>query len=174
MAHLMIEKPGAEEHAPYYGKYIDLVPPGDVIGILRTQIEGTLAALGSVSESRSLHRYADGKWSVREVVGHMIDTERIFGYRALRFARNDRTPLPGFEQDDYIPAAQFDHRPWEGLVRELEAVRRSTLCFFEGLDEAAWMRRGPANGQEVSVRALAYIIAGHELHHMSILRQRYR
>ena len=174
MAHLLIDKPSAGEHAPYYSKYIDLVPPGDVIGILRTQIEGTLATLNSIPESDSLRRYAEGKWSMREVIGHVIDGERIFAYRALRFARNDRTPLPGFEQDDYVPAGQFDQRPWAALLRELEAVRRSTLCFFVGLDEAAWSRSGPASGHEVSVRALAYIIAGHELHHMAILRQRYR
>ena len=169
----MIEKPEPGEHAPYYSRYINLVPPGDVIGILRTQVEGTLATLNGISESASLRRYEDGKWSIREVVGHLTDTERIFAYRALRFARNDDAALPGFEQDDYIRAANFDRRPWDGLIREFEAVRRSNIYFFEGLDEAAWLRRGVASGHEITVRALAYIIAGHELHHMAILRHRY-
>ena len=169
----MIEKPEAGEHAPYYDRYVNLVPPGDVIGILRTQIEGTVATLGSLSEAGSLRRYAEGKWSVREVLGHLIDAERIFAYRALRFARNDATPIPGFEQDDYVAAGQFDKRPWKSLIGEFQSVRRSNLYFFEGLDAPLWLRRGVANGQEITVRALAYIIAGHELHHMSIIRERY-
>ena len=103
----------------------------------------------------------------------MIDTERIFAYRALRFARNDRTLLPGFEQDDYIPAAQFDRRPWADLLEEFEAVRRSNVLMFRGLSEEAWRRAGVANGDGMSVRAAAYVIAGHELHHMRVLREKY-
>jgi len=174
MSNLLIEKPVASEHSHYYSRYIDLVPAGDVLGTLRTQIDGTLAELHGISDADSLRRYAEGKWSIREVVGHLADVERISVYRALRFARKDRTPVPGFEENDYVPAARFDARDWSGLIEEYGAVRRSSLYFFEGLDAEAWERRGVANGQEISVRAIAYILAGHELHHMGILRERYR
>jgi hypothetical protein len=168
-----VERPGPDEYAPYYEKYVGRVASDDVVRTLGAQIETTLAFLQVVSTEDSLRRYAPGKWSVREVVGHMIDTERIFAYRALRFARNDRTELPGFEQDDYMPAARFDERLWHDLLAELEFVRGANILMFRGLDEAAWLRRGVASGCEMSVRALAYSIAGHELHHMEILRTRY-
>ena len=173
MPDLLISKPDASEHAPYFSKYIDLVPDGDVMGTLATQIGVTLSELRNISDSASLQRYAVGKWSLREVVGHMIDTERIFAYRALRIARNDRTKLPGFEQDDYIAAANFDQQPWPGLIDEFYAVRRSNLAMFRGLAEEAWVRQGISNDNELSVRAAAYIIAGHERHHMGIIRDRY-
>src|SRR5436190_1111241 len=124
MANLLIEKPVASEHAPHFTKYVDLVPAGDVLGVLQSQIDTTLAELRGISDADSLRRYAEGKWSVREVVGHLTDTERIFVYRALRFARNDRTPLPGFEENNYVPAARFDAREWSGLIEEYRAVRR--------------------------------------------------
>src|ERR1017187_3186543 len=133
MPDLLIAKPEPSEHAPYYGRYVELVADGDILGTLPRQIGLTLAELRGISEEDSLKRYALGKWSVREVLGHMIDTERIFAYRALRFARNDHTPLPGFEQDDYIPAAQFDQRPWADLQKEFEAVRKSNVLMFRGL-----------------------------------------
>ena len=127
----------------------------------------------SIPESQAGFRYAADKWSIKELVGHLIDTERIFSYRALRFARNDKTPLPGYEQDDYIRHASFDDCSLSELAAELESVRQSTLFLFKHLDEEAWMRRGVASESEVSVRALAYIIAGHELHHRRVLRDRY-
>jgi uncharacterized damage-inducible protein DinB len=173
MPDLLVSKPGAAEHAPYYSRYVDLVADGDILGTLAGQIDGTLVQLRKISQEDSLKRYAPGKWSVREVLGHMIDTERIFAYRALRFARNDRTDLPGFEQDDYVAAAQFDRRPWADLLAEFEAVRRSNLLMFQGLGEEAWVRLGTANGNAMSVRAAAYVIAGHELHHMQVLREKY-
>ena len=173
MPNFLIEIPQTDEHAPYYRKYIDLVPAGDLIAQLRSQIATTVSTLQSVPDADSLRRYAAGKWSLREVIGHLIDSERIFAYRALRFARNDQTALPGFDQDGYIPAANFDGRSWASLVAEFEAVRLTTVYLFEGLAQEAWSRRGTANGQEITVRALAYIIAGHELHHMEIVRQRY-
>jgi hypothetical protein len=173
MPDLLISKPDESEHAPYYGRYVSLVPDGDILGTLAGQIGVTLVELRKITGENSLRRYEPGKWSVREVVGHMIDTERIFAYRALRFARNDRTNLPGFEQDDYIPAANFDQRPWEDLLDEFYAVRRSNLAFFRGLAEEAWMRRGVANNNEMSVRAAAYIIAGHERHHLGVIRDKY-
>src|SRR5450755_1435130 len=162
MPNLLIAKPDASEHAAYYSRYVDLVADGDILGTLAGQIGSTLAQLQKVSDRDSLKRYAAGKWSVREVLGHMIDTERIFAYRALRFARNDRTDLPGFEQDDYIAAANFDQRPWLLLLEEFEAVRRSNVLMFRGLSEDAWQRQGVANGNPMSVRAAAYMIAGYE------------
>jgi hypothetical protein len=173
MLTLTSERPRAGEHAPYYSRYIDLVPPGDVIAQLRSQLDATLATLRAVSAENSLRRYQAGKWSLREVIGHLGDTERIMAYRALRFARNDRTPLPGFEQDDYIVPGHFDQREWSGLLAEFEAVRHSTVALLTGLDPDAWTRSGEASGQEVTVRALAWVIAGHELHHMAIVREHY-
>jgi DinB superfamily len=173
MPDLLIAKPDASEHAPYFSRYIDLAPAGDILGTLATQIGGTLAELRKVSEEDSLKRYAPGKWSVREVIGHMIDTERIIAYRALRFARNDHMELPGFEQDEYVAAAQFDRRPWTLLLEEFEAVRRSSLLMFRGFSAEAWQRQGVANGSAISVRAAAYVVAGHELHHMRVLREKY-
>jgi hypothetical protein len=173
MPDLLVTKPAPSEHAAYYSRYVDLVQDGDVLAALASQIGGTLAHLGKLSDADSLKRYAPGKWSVREMVGHMIDTERVFAYRALRFARNDRTNLPGFEQDDYVAAANFDSRLWKDLQEELAAVRVSSLLMFRGLGEEAWTRQGVANGNPMSVRAAAYVIAGHELHHMKVLRERY-
>ena len=173
MPDLLISKPVASEHAPYYSRYIDMVPDGDILGTLAAQIGVTLTELRKISEQDSLHRYAQGKWSVREIVGHMIDTERILAYRALRFARNDQTNLPGFEQDDYIDAANFNERPWSDLIDEFYAVRRSNIAMFRGLAEEAWTRTGVANDTPMSVRAAAYIIAGHERHHLGIIREKY-
>jgi hypothetical protein len=172
MNELLTEKPAPDEYAPYYSKYIDLIH-GNVMDVLASHIEGSLATLRVVSDSDSLGRYAPGKWSLREVVGHMIDAERIFAYRALRFARDDRTELPGFEQDDYVASAGCDSRPWAGLLFEFEILRRSNVLMFAGFDASAWLRRGKASGNVMSVRAAAYAIAGHELHHMLIVRDRY-
>jgi hypothetical protein len=168
-----VERPDATEYVPYYERYISLVSDGDILITLSRQLDESLALLGSISEEQANHRYAPDKWSIKELVGHVIDTERIFAYRALRFARNDRTPLPGYDQDDYIRGASFDDYSLADLASEFEHVRRANLSLFKHLDEDAWKRRGTANESEVSVRALAFIIAGHELHHMAILRNRY-
>ena len=175
MTTLIIDRPGETEYSPYYGKYVSLVRGGggDILAALSDQSSETRALLEGVPESRAGFRYAADKWSIKELVGHMIDSERIFAYRALRFARHDRTPLPGYEQDDYIANASFDSCPLGELAAEFESVRRATLYLFRHLDGEAWARRGLANDSEVSVRALAYIIAGHELHHVGILRDRY-
>ena len=166
-------RPRADEYAPYYSKYISRVPEGDVIATLSEQLESTLAVLRNITEEQANSRYAEGKWSIKELVGHLTDSERIFGYRLLRFARNDQTPLPGYEQDDYVANAGFDKCRLSNLIEELEHVRKSNLSLLRNLDAEAWQRRGDANDQPVSVRALAYIIAGHETHHMEILRTRY-
>lgn len=167
-----IGRPEPGEYAPYYGKYVDLVK-GDARQALSRQIRNSLELLRSVSEDASRRRYQSGKWSLREMVGHVIDAERIFAYRALRFARGDATELPGFEQDDYAAAARSDERPWSDLLTELELVRRANILMFDSFDRDAWLRRGVASGNPITVRALAYIMAGHELHHMSVARERY-
>ena len=173
MAEMISNYPAATEYAPYYGRYISLVPEGDILATLAEQMDSTLLLLRGIDEARAGHRYAPGKWSIKELVGHMIDTERIFAYRALRFARSDETALPGFEQDDYVRNAAFAACPMDELVRELEFVRGANLLMFKHLNDEAWKRRGVASNGEVSVRALAYIIAGHERHHTEILRTRY-
>ena len=169
----LASRPLDTEYAPYYGRYVSRVPEGDVVRTLETQLAETLALLREVPEARAGRRYAEGKWSLKEVVGHMSDTERIFAYRALRIGRGDATPLPGFEQDDYVRDTDFDRVPLADLAAELEAVRRATIHLLRNMDEAALARRGTASGYEVTVRALAYIIAGHERHHVGIIRERY-
>lgn len=173
MTELTINRPNKTEHAPYYGRYISLVPDGDILTMLSNQSFETLSLLRIIPEADGNFRYAPDKWSIKELIGHVIDTERIFAYRALRFSRNDRTPLPGYEQDDYVRNASFNNYPLGDLASEFECVRKSTLFLFKHLDGESWMRRGIANENEVSVRALAYIIAGHELHHREILRTKY-
>lgn len=166
-------RPDADEYAPYYGRYVSLLGDGDILVLLRRRREELNALLGSLDESRALHRYAPGKWSVKEVIGHLTDAERVFAHRALRFARSDQTPLPGFEENDYVRAARFDRRTLASLLAEYNAARASHLLFFEGLDEEAWMKRGTANDVPFTVRALANIIAGHDLHHQRILAEHY-
>lgn len=170
---MSIPRPATDEHAPYYARYVSRVPEGDVLALLERQGREAAALLRALPEERGTFRYAADKWSVKDVVGHVADSERIFGYRALRIGRGDRTPLPGFEQDDFVRAANFDRRPLRELVAELEAVRAATLALFRGFDDEALGRRGTASGQEVTPRALVYIIAGHERHHLDILRERY-
>jgi hypothetical protein len=172
MGNLVLSRPEASEYASSYEPYIRLVPEGDILTLLERQIEDTIALLHDLSETEAETRHAPYTWSIKEVVGHLLDAERIFGIRALRFARNDPTALPGFEENDYVRNAHFDRRRLENLVREFELVRRSHLLFFGGLDDETWRRSGVANGNLVTVRALAYIIAGHERHHMTIVRKR--
>jgi hypothetical protein len=166
-------RPAASEYLPYYERYIGLVPEGDVVATLVNQMIETQALLRALPASVATYRYAPDKWSVNELVGHMIDSERIFTSRALRFARNDPAPMPSFDQDDYVRNATFDSYPLADVASELEAVRQATIFLFRHMDEQAWSRKGVANNAEVSVRALAYIVAGHELHHREILSARY-
>ena len=173
MESLVISRPDATERIPYFSRYIDLVRSNDILKTLAIQIDGSLALLRSIPSSKSHYRYAPDKWSVNEVVGHIVDTERVFAYRALTFARNDKASLPGFEQDDWIRGSSFDSFPLAELISEFEGVRRSNIYLFQHLTAEAWMRRGKANNAEISVRALAYVIAGHELHHIQILKTKY-
>ncbi len=168
-----MNRPAQSEHAPYYSRYIDLVPDGPIVEVLRSQVRETMELLRSIPEAKGNHAYAPGKWTIKEVFGHVIDSERVFSYRALRIGRGDATPLPGFEQDDYVPQGGFASRTLQDLADELEVVRRATLLLFEGFPKDAWARMGTASGNPVSVQALAYIIAGHERHHVKVLRERY-
>jgi hypothetical protein len=166
-------RPAADEYAPFYETYVSLVPEGDVVGTLARQLEETLVLLKNVPAAKEDFSYEPGKWSVKEVVGHMTDAERIFSYRALCIARGDKANLPGMNQEDYMQGATFSKRRLADLAAEFEYVRRATLSLFRHLSEEAWLRRGTANDNEVSVRALAYILAGHEAHHVGVLKERY-
>jgi hypothetical protein len=168
-----MNKPDSTEYAPYFDKYISLAPEGEIVARLDEQIESTLSLIRGLSEAQGDHRYAPDKWSVKEVIGHLIDTERIFAYRALRFARNDATPLSGFDENNFVANADFGSRSLANLAEEFEYTRRSHIYLFKNLDGEASLRRGVSNNNELSVRAIAYILAGHELHHVEILRTRY-
>ncbi len=169
----VVVRPQPGEYAPYYERYISLIGGEDILSTLDQQRRQMMLLLSCREEEEGDFRYAPEKWSAKEVLGHICDTERIFAYRALRFARADATPLEGFEQDDYVRDGGFAQRPLSDLVEEFIAVRRATISLLRNFDEAAWSRRGIANKNEVSVRALAYIIAGHELHHRRILEEKY-
>jgi hypothetical protein len=168
-----LSRPTPEEYAPFYAGYVGRVPEKDILAVLERQLDEFPALLGGLGEERALSRYAAGKWSVKEVVGHIVDGERVFSYRALRFARGDRTPLAGFEQEGYVANGGFDRRPLADLLAEWEHLRRANLLFFRHLDAESWGRSGIASNAEVTVRALAYILAGHLRHHLAILTERY-
>jgi hypothetical protein len=172
-AAISIARPEPGEYAPYHERYISLVSGSDILGTLDAQRRQTMLLLSGRDEDEGDFRYAPDKWSAKEVLGHVCDTERIFAYRALRISRADRTPIEGFEQDDYVHNGPFGQRPLAEVIDDYIAVRRSTLTLLRNLDEAAWRRRGIANENEVTVRALAYVIAGHELHHRRILEEKY-
>ncbi len=173
MSTMTLSPPAATEHDPYYGKYISLVPEKDILVALETQIQDAMKLLRGIPEAKAGHRYAPGKWSIREVVGHLLDAERVFGYRAMRFARNDATDLPGFDENTYVPAGGFEARTLADLATEWEHLRLANLGMFRGLPAEAWDRRGNANAAPITVRALAYIIVGHGYHHMKLVRERY-
>lgn len=166
-------RPDATEFSSYYGRYVASVPEGDIIAVLRRDRDEWQEMIAELPEARGDHRYAPDKWSIRQVIGHVSDTERVFSYRALRIARGDRTPLASFDQDEYVKTAGSDGRTLSSLAAELLAVRESTLSLFVSLPDEAWTRAGTASDNPVSVRALAYIIAGHGQHHLKILREKY-
>jgi uncharacterized damage-inducible protein DinB len=168
-----IIRPSPDEFASYYAAYVGNVPDGDVTELLESQLTEYRALLGGLDDEAALHRYAPGKWSVKQVVGHVTDSERIFSYRALRMARADRTPLPGFDENDFVANARFDERGIGDLLDEFNAVRRASLYLYRSLSDEEAARRGVANGVDTSVRALIYISAGHAAHHLGILRTKY-
>jgi hypothetical protein len=164
--------PEPTEYAPAVASYVALVPEDDILAVLESQGQEMIALLRPVPEEQGGVRHPPYTWSIKEVVGHLTDSERIFAARALRFARGDAAPLPGFDEEVYARVAAFDRLPLAALVSELEAARRSHVWLFRNLPAEAWRRTGVANGKEVSVRALAYILAGHARHHTAILRRR--
>ena len=168
-----MNRPEASEYAEFYASYISKVPGSDVLSVLESQRLQMLQLFAGRSERDGGFRYAPGKWTVKEVLGHITDTERIFTYRALRFARADQTPLPGFEQDDYVRSGAFGDRTLAGLIEEFAAVRGASIGLFRSFGEEVWPRRGSANKKEMTVRALAFITAGHQMHHRMILEERY-
>jgi hypothetical protein len=168
-----IPRPSPTEHAPYYSRYIDLVPDGDILRILEAQIRSTLQLLSPVNEEKAHFRYAPEKWSIKEVIGHVIDTERVFGFRAFAFSRNDKNAFPGMEQEDYVRGANYGERPMKDILDEFVEVRRGSLRFFGTLNENMLMRVGRASGFDFTVRSLPFIMAGHELHHVKVLHEKY-
>ncbi len=166
-------RPDRTEAADYYFHYIDQVADGDIVRTLASQRDETVAYLERLPEERAGYRYAADKWTLRSVVGHLNDTERLFTARAFWFARGFETPLPSFDQNVAITTGGFDSRTWRSLVDEFAAVRAGTIAFFASLPQDAWDRRGIASGNPFTVRALAYLIAGHVTHHMRIVGERY-
>jgi uncharacterized damage-inducible protein DinB len=166
-------RPEASEYAPFYHGYVTSVPEGDVVELLRSGGIELLDSIRRIPEERAGHRYGPEKWSIRQVIGHLIDAERIFTYRALRVGRGDRTPLASFDENAYVRTAGSEARTLADLARELDVVRQASVLLFESLPDEAWSRSGVASDREVSLRALAYITAGHSRHHLRILRERY-
>lgn len=169
----MQTRPGKNEYAPYYSTYVNQVPEGELTAILSQQIEETLNLVQDISDSQALFKYAPEKWSIKEVVGHIADTERIMGYRVLAIARGETVSLPGYNDTEYVSNALFDKQSLNDLLQNLVIVRQSTLHLIKNLTDEALVRRGLANNSEVTVRALVTIISGHELHHRQIIKDRY-
>jgi hypothetical protein len=170
---LMIGRPDKNEAVPYYFAYIDQVPGDDAVAILESQLSEIVPALAAISGEKSLHRYAPEKWSIRQVLNHVTDIERTFAFRALWFARGFELPLPSFEQDAAVPAARADEVPWAAQVEEFRNVRLASISLFKNLPPEAWVRTGIASEKRFSVRAIAFILAGHLLHHVKLVRERY-
>lgn len=173
MSAVAIPRPADTDVPPAFVAYLAKVPPGDVFPHLARQLDDTLALVSGLSESEAAFRYAPDKWSIKQILGHLIDCERIFVYRAVSFARKEAAPLPGFDENAYVAATDFDARSLASLIEELRAVRASTVAFFAGLPAEALSRRGVASGREYDVKTVAAIIVGHERHHRGVLSERY-
>lgn len=169
----MLKRPLIEEYPEYTRSFINLVPEGEITDILASQSDDTYTLLSNLTEAEANYRYAEGKWSLSEVVGHLTDTERIMGYRLLRISRGDQTLLPGYSENDYVKEASFHLRSLTELLEDYKLVRRSTISLMKGIPQHAWGRKGSANGYEITARALPFMIAGHELHHMKIIKEKY-
>jgi len=168
-----MNRPAETEYAPFYAGYVGLVPETDVIAVLEEQKDVFRRLAAGVPREREHHRYAEGKWSIRELAGHLVDGERVFGYRAFAFSRGERAPLPSFDENEYVAASGYDATPLAELVGELITVRDANLAMLRRLADGDWVRVGTASGKPISVRALAWIMAGHPRHHLNVLRERY-
>jgi hypothetical protein len=169
----MMTRPARSEYDPYYEGYVSLVPEDEIIPTLENQMDEYSKLFEKVPDERGTFAYEDGKWTVKELLSHVIDGERMFGYRAFRIARGDKTPIEGFEQDGYIENSHANRRPIVELIEEFSLLREANLMFFENLEDEDWTRTGTANNVEISVRSLAWIMVGHVRHHVAILKERY-
>jgi hypothetical protein len=169
----MLHRPTENEYPNYYQPYVKLVPEGGVVQILQENLLAVVKLFKGISEEEALHRYAPGKWSVKEVIGHIIDTERIMSYRLMRVARGDQTPLAGFNETDYVQAAQTNSLSMEAILGDFKATRTASITLIQNTPAESWANKGNANGMEITTRAIAYIIAGHEMHHRKIVEERY-
>jgi uncharacterized damage-inducible protein DinB len=167
----MSNRPNENEYAPYYGDYVSRAPEEDVAAALEAQSHYTLDILNSFDDEQAATLHGTTKWSLKETLGHLCDAERVFGYRAMRIARGDKTPLPGFEQDDYIAGGNFNERDWDNLIAEYSALRQATIAFARGTSPEHLERMGTASDNPVSARALLYITVGHERRHVELIRQ---
>jgi uncharacterized damage-inducible protein DinB len=173
MTVVSVARPEPDEAAPYYHGYISKVAEGNLGEQLTEQMREVEQLFDNVTDQDALARYAEGKWSVKEVLGHLCDVERIFVYRLLRVSRGDTTPLPGFDENAYVSEAKFDERPLPMLLTQFRLIRLSTIALIEGIPQEAWSHWGESNGNPITARALAYIIVGHVAHHLGTLRERY-
>lgn len=169
-----MSRPTETEYAPSFESYVSHATEDDILPAMRSQIDALDVLLDRVTPERETYAYGEGKWTIRQIVGHLIDGERVFGYRALCIARGETQDLPGFDENAYMPNAPYEHVDLEDLLSEFRLVRLSNIAMFRALDETAWTRMGMANGAPVSVRALAYVMVGHARHHMGVLRERYQ
>lgn len=169
----MLMRPEASEYDPFYATYVDAVPEGDIVATLDATVDETAALLATCSREHEEHRYAPDKWSIRELVGHLADAERLYAYRAVHFARGAGAPLPGMDAVAWAKRSNSGERPLASLTEEFRAVRTATVALFSGFDAETWSLTGLASGRTFSVRALAFIIAGHEIHHRKVLAERY-
>ncbi|MEH7247322.1 DinB family protein [Neobacillus niacini] len=169
----MLKRPVENEYPEYYLPYINLVPQGDLLQILQENLQEVVNLFEGISEEKAYYRYAPGKWSVKELLGHITDTERIMCYRLLRVGRGDQTPLAGFNENDYVQGSQTNNLSMEAILEDFKAVRNATISLIRNLPAAAWANKGNANGLEITTRAIAYIIAGHQIHHCKIVEDRY-
>ena len=168
-----MNRPMETEYASDYQGYVNQVSENEILPVLRSQMDDLDVLLDRVAPEKETYRYAEGKWSIREIVGHLIDGERVVGYRAFCIARGEQQNLPGFDQDEYMLTAPYNHIALEDLLSELRLIRLGNIAMFRTFDEAAWSRSGTANSNQITVRALAFIMVGHLRHHMNVLRERY-
>lgn len=169
----MLQRPAENEYPKYYQPYVNLVSECDLVQLLKENLKEIILLVEGISEEESMHRYAPGKWSVKEVLGHITDTERIMSYRLLRVSRGDQTPLAGFNESDYVEAAQTNNLPLKAILEDFKAARNATITLIQNTPVKAWNNQGNANGMPITTRAIAYIIAGHEIHHRKIIEERY-